>query len=122
MARARALMACILADDSPMQLFLDAREPLHFFFLDRIDWNARPARHDVFDVGLRYHAHAGRFADIELLANVAQVLALELFLVLVVFGLFEILAGDGAFHSRDDEFDPPLNVRHLRRQASPGAT
>jgi hypothetical protein len=33
-----------------------------------------------------------------------------------VFGLLEIFAGDGALHPRDDEFDSPLDVRHLRRQ------
>src|SRR3989475_3753816 len=55
-------------------------------------------------------------ADIELLPNIAQVLTLELLLVLVMLGLFEVLARDRAFHPRDDELDPPLDVGHFRRQ------
>ena len=99
-----------------MQLFLDAREPLHFFFFDRVDRNAGPPGNDVFDVRLRHDTHARGFADVEFLANVAEVLAFELLLILVVLGLFEILARDRAFHPRHDELDPPLNVGHLRRQ------
>ena len=106
----------ILADDAPMQFFFDPREPLHFFFFDRVDGNACPARNHIFDIGFGHNAHARGFADIELLPNIAQVLTLELLLVLVMLGLFEVLARDRAFHPRDDELDPPLDVGHFRRQ------
>ena len=38
------------------------------------------------------------------------------FLVLIVLSFLEILAGNGAFHPRDDKFDSPLDIRHLGRQ------
>src|SRR5207248_1574244 len=82
----------ILADNAPMQLFLDSGKSLHLFFFDRIDRNTGPARNHVFDVRLRHNTHAGCFADVELLTDAPQVLAFELLLILVVFGLFEILA------------------------------
>src|SRR4029453_13220931 len=54
----------LLADDSLVQLFFDAREPFEFFFFDSVHGNARPPRHDVFNIAFRDKAHARRFADV----------------------------------------------------------
>src|SRR5215510_4315954 len=107
-----------LADDAAMQLFLDTREPLHFFFFDRVDRNARPARDHVLDIRLGHNAHARRLADVEFLASTPQVFPLDLFLILVVFSLLEVFARDRAFHSSDYELDPPLDIFHFRWQRS----
>ena len=99
-----------------MQLFLNARQPVDFLLFDRIHGNAGPARDDVFDVGLGHNAHAGRFADIEFLTNIAQVFAFKLLLVFIVLGLLEILAGDCTLHPGNNELDTALDVGHFRRQ------
>ena len=102
----------VLADDALVELVLDAQQLRHLFLFDRGHRDAGPARHHLLNVLARNHAH-GRFVDVVLLAQQAQVLPLLAFLVGVEARFLEFVAGDGTFHSVDHELDPLLHVDHL---------
>src|SRR5271166_349400 len=100
--------SAVLRDHSPVQLFFDAKKLLAFFFLNGSDGNAGPPRDHVFDIFAADHA-GGRFIEVILLAQGAQVLALLTLLVGIEPGLLELVVRDGVFHAVHDELDPLLH-------------
>src|SRR5207249_3502183 len=52
----------------------------------------------------------------ETTSSISALVTTPMLLVLVMLGLFEVLARDRAFHPRDDELDAALDVGHFRRQ------
>ncbi len=99
-----------------MQFLFNACQPFQFLFLDGIHRDTGPTGDDVFDIRLGHQTHGGGFGNVVFVANAAQALALELFLVLVVLGLLEILRGDRTFEALGEELQPALNVGDFRRQ------
>ncbi len=88
-----------------------------FFFLDRRDGHAGPARDHVFDVFAADDAGGG-FVQMIFFAKSAQVLALFAFLVRIETGLLELVVRDGVFHAVDDELDPLLHLGDFLGQRS----
>ena len=95
-----------------MQLFFDAQQLLRFFFFDRGDGNAGPARYHVLDVLPTDYAGGG-FIEVVFFAKGAQVLALLAFFVRVEARLLELVVRDGVLHAVDDELDALLDFGQL---------
>src|SRR6266446_5072817 len=95
-----------------MQLFFDAQQLLRFFFFNRSDGNAGPARYHVLDVLPTDYAGGG-FIEVVFFAKGAQVLALLAFFVRVEARLLELVVRDGVLHAMDDELDPLLDFRQF---------
>ena len=107
----------VLRDDALVQLFFDAQQLLRFFFFDRGNGHAGPARDYVFDVFAVDHAGGG-FVEMIFLAKSAQVLALLAFFVGVEARLLELVVRDGVFHAVHDELDALLDFGQLFGQRS----
>ena len=92
-----------------MQFFFDAQQLLLFVFFDRGNLDARPARHNFFDIFARNDAR-GRIVNLQLLSQRSQVL----FFFSLFFGieprLFEFVIGDGCFHAVRDELHALLHL------------
>src|ERR1022692_4639848 len=104
-----------LRDDALVQLFFDAQQLLGFFFLDRGDRHAGPARYHVLDVLPTDYAGGG-FIEVVFFAKGAQVLALLAFFVRVEARLLELVVRDGVLHTMDDELDAFLDFCQFFRQ------
>ena len=100
-----------------MQLFLDAQQFLGFFFLDRGNGHAGPARNHVFDV-LAVDYPGGRLVEMIFLTQGAQVLALFALFIGVEASFFEFVVRDGVFHAMHDELDALLHLGQLFRKRS----
>ena len=107
----------VLADDALVELVLDAQQLRHLFLFDRGHRDAGPARHHLLNVLARNHAH-GRFVDVVLLAQQAQVLPFLPFFVGVEAGLLKFVVGDGVFHPVDHKLDSLLHVDHFLGQGT----
>ena len=95
-----------------MQFLFDAQEFLRFFFFDRSDGDAGPARDYVFDVFAVDYA-GGRLVEVIFFAQGAEVVALLAFFVGVEARLFEFVIRDGIFHAVHDELDALLDFGDL---------
>src|SRR5438552_10432563 len=102
----------VLRDDALVQLFFNAQQLLSFSFLDRRDWNARPARYHILDV-LPTDNAGGGFIEVVFFAKGAQVLALFAFLVRIEARLLELVVRDGVLHTVDDELNALLDFSDL---------
>jgi hypothetical protein len=98
-----------------VQFLLDAQQLLRFFFFDRGDRHAGPARDDFFDV-FAVHDAGGRLVEMILLAQSPKVLALFAFFVRVEAGFLEFVIRDGVLHAMHDELDALLDFGDLFRQ------
>src|ERR1700674_331072 len=105
----------LLRDDALVQLFFNAQQLLGFFFFDRSNGNAGPARYHVLDVLPTDYAGGG-FIEVVFFAKGAQVLALFAFFIRVEARLLELVVRDGVLHTMDDELDPLLDFRQFFRQ------
>src|ERR1700704_237173 len=100
-----------------MQLFFNAQQFLGFFFLDRGDRHAGPARYHVLDV-LPTDNAGGGLIEVVFFAKGAQVLALLAFLVRVEARLLELVVRDSVLHTVDDELDALLDFSNVLGQRS----
>src|SRR5207302_2619981 len=107
----------VLRDHALVQLFFDAQQFLGFFFLDRGDGHAGPARYHVLDV-LPTDNAGGGFIEVVFFAKGAQVLALFAFFVRVEARLLELVVRDGVLHTVDDEFNALLDFGDVFGQRS----
>src|SRR5208282_545833 len=107
----------VLRDDALVQLFFDPQQFLRFFFFDRGNRNAGPARDHILDV-LPANDAGGGFIEVVFFAKAAQVLAFLAFFVGVEARLLELVVRDGVLHAVDDEFDALLDFGDLFGQRS----
>src|SRR3979411_1111207 len=98
-----------------MQLFFNAQQLLGFFFLDRGDRHAGPARYHVLDV-LPTDNAGGGLIEVVFFAKSAQVFALLAFFVRIEARLLELVVRDGVLHTMDDELDALLDFRQFLGQ------
>ena len=95
-----------------MQLFFNAQQLLRFFFFDRGNWDAGPARYHVLDV-LPTDNAGGGFIEVVFFAKSTQVLALFAFFVRIEARLLELVVRDGVLHTVDDELNAFLHFSDL---------
>ncbi len=100
-----------------MQFFFNAQQFRRFFFFDRSDGNAGPARYHILDV-LPTDNAGGGFIEVVFFAKGAQVLALLAFFIREEARLLELVVRDGILHTVDDELDSLLDFSQFFWQRS----
>ncbi len=96
-----------------MQRILHVQELVPFILVDRGQRDARPLRHDLVDLGPADDHPAGIRLDVELLAHELEVLAGLHFLLAIELCLLEILFGDGRFHLFDGDANAAIDLAEL---------